>query len=39
MKAESTFALPKYSLDISPPILPDANGCYPTAMLGFTMFK
>lgn len=39
MKAQSTFVLPKYDWNVSPPVLPDANGRYPTAMPGITTFK
>ena len=39
MKSEATFALPKYDWDVAPPVLPDANGHYSTAMPGITIFK
>ena len=39
MKSDATFALPKYSWDVTPPVLPDANGHYPAAMPGITKFK
>jgi predicted dehydrogenase len=38
MKAQSTFALPRYGWNVSPPVLPDARGRYPAAMPGITVF-
>ncbi len=34
MKSRRSFALDRYSWDVEPPVKPDANGVYPTAMPG-----
>jgi myo-inositol 2-dehydrogenase / D-chiro-inositol 1-dehydrogenase len=39
MKSELSFALPHYAWDAEPPVKPDANGLYPTAMPGITKFR
>ncbi len=39
MKSELSFALPRYAWDVEPPVKPDANGQYPTAMPGITPFR
>jgi predicted dehydrogenase len=39
LKSEQSFALPRYDWDVEPPIKPDANGQYPTAMPGITKFS
>ena len=38
MKSEATFALPRYAWDVSPPVLPQADGRYPAPMPGITAF-
>jgi predicted dehydrogenase len=39
MKSELSFALPRYGWDVEPPVKPDANGQYATAMPGITQFR
>lgn len=39
MTSELNFALPRYAWDVEPPVKPDANGQYATAMPGVTAFK
>lgn len=39
MKSELSFTLPRYAWDIEPPLKPDANGLYPTAMPGATKWR
>jgi predicted dehydrogenase len=34
MKSQRSFTLPRYSWDVEPPVLPGADGRYPTAMQG-----
>jgi hypothetical protein len=34
LSSKRSFALPKHALDIEPPIKPNADGTYPTAMQG-----
>jgi hypothetical protein len=34
MKSRRSFALSRYGWDVEPPVKPDANGVYPTAMPG-----
>ena len=36
MKSKLSFALPRYAWDAEPPVKPDANGQYATAMPGIT---
>ena len=38
MNSKATFVLPKYDWDAAPPISADANGNYPSAMPGMTLF-
>lgn len=39
MQSEASIALPRYAWDVEPPVKPDANGRYPTAMPGITPFR
>ena len=36
---EADVSLPRYAWDAEPPVKPDANGRYPTAMPGITRFR
>ncbi len=38
MNSKLSFAQPRYGFDAEPPVKPDANGIYPTAMPGITKF-
>jgi predicted dehydrogenase len=39
MKSELSFALPRYDWDVEPPVKPEPNGQYPSAMPGITAFR
>ena len=39
MKSKLTFLLPRYAWDAQPPVKPEANGQYATAMPGITQFR
>ncbi len=39
MSSESSFSLPRYAWDAEPPVKPDANGRYASAMPGTTRFR
>ncbi len=39
MKSTLSFSLPRYAWDATPPIKPEANGQYATAMPGITQFR
>ncbi len=39
MQSKQTFLLPRYAWDAQPPIKPEANGQYATAMPGITPFR
>jgi hypothetical protein len=38
MSSTLSFSQPRYAWDAEPPVKPDANGRYPTAMPGVTRF-
>jgi hypothetical protein len=38
MTSKLSFSLPHYDFDAEPPVKPDKNGVYPTAMPGMTRF-
>jgi predicted dehydrogenase len=39
MNSKATFLLPRYAWDAQPPVKPEANGQYATAMPGITQFR
>ena len=38
LNSKQDFSLPEYTLDITPPVLPDADGNYPISLPGVTKF-